>query len=180
MLDRLARWWYGPPPARRVVKVIAFNEGDPVHGFHEYLKWDPDQLYGVSWEAAVRALTGFPESRLEIRLVEGYRKRRVVLYPGEILDTDFPKSDRPLVISAKLVPVPGSGAVGMDVTRRIQKYLGNDLRSVHDMFPFDDAEDNATRFSHVRILNLALTVVDMSLALGRVSHCGRKEGVSLE
>jgi hypothetical protein len=42
------------------------------------------------------------------------------------------------------------------------------------MFPFDDAEDNAQRFSHVRILNLALTVVDMPL------HCRGKEGVSLE
>ena len=177
MLDRLARWWYGPPPARRVAKVIAFNEGDPVHGFHEYLTWDPDEFRGVAWQSAVRALTGFPESRLEIRLVEGYRKRRVVVYPGEILDTDFPISQRPLVMSAQLVPVAGSGATGMNVTRRIQKYLGNDLRSAHDMFPFDDAEDNAQRFSHVRILNLALTIVDMPLA---TLHCGGEKCVSLE
>ena len=159
MADAALRWWYKPPSAAtKITKVYAFNLGDPDDGFHEQLDWDPAAFAGAGWACQ----TSFERARLEIRLIAKGRKRRVVLYPGDLCDPEFPPHAHAIVIQALFVAK--KHATSMDVTRRVQKYLGNDLRSVHDMFPFDDHTDNAERFSHVRIIDLGMTVKDLALA----------------
>ena len=158
--DAALRWWFKPPPAAtRVTKVYAFNLGDPDDGFHEQLAWDPESFSGAGWTCQ----TSFEKARLEIRIVAKGRKRRVVLYPGDLCDTDFPTHAHAIVIQALFVAK--EHATSMNVTKRVQKYLGNDLRSVHDMFPFDDHTDNADRFSHVRVVDLGMTVKDLEVVV---------------
>ena len=167
-LDRVLRWWYAAAPKEtRVVKVIAFNLSDCHEGFHEYLAWEPAKFAGGAWEQHVLETTGFPDARLEIRLLENGKKRRVVLYPGMTCDPAFPPPPKQIIVTAQLMPRPsetaGEQATPMNVTARVQKYLGNSLRTVHHMFPFDDHQDNAERFSHVRAIDLSFRVSDAPL-----------------
>lgn len=151
MLDFVARWWYGRRAAKnaetRVVKAIAFFE----NGGIEYLKWDPEGFVGDAWE-------GIGCDRLELRLVQRGKKRRVVLYPGMTCDPAFPEPEKRVIINAALIPRPSVGATVVDVTKRVQKYMGNTLKSVHHMFPFDDHDDNAERFACLRTIDLAMKV----------------------
>jgi len=164
MVDAFLRWWHRRPPTKpRVVKTYAFNAGDSVHGFHEFVRFDPETWTGAGWEAAVRQETGFEQCRVEIRLVEGARKRRVVLYPGDLCDPTFPQPPRRVIVAARLIARQNTDASTMDITKRVQKYIGNPLKSIHDMFPFDDHADNVQRFTHVRIIDLLLTLVDVPL-----------------
>ena len=162
-MDTFLRWWFAKPQDVRVAKAYAFNVSPtPAAGWHEPLRYDAAGWAGAGWEREVERLTGFARARLELRLVDCGRKRRVVLYPGDLLDPTFPPPPRKIVINARLLP-RGPDARGMDVTRRFQKYIGNNLQTVHDMFPFDDHADNAERFSHVRVIDLAMTVTDVPL-----------------
>jgi hypothetical protein len=164
-MDSILRWWFktpaGGPP--RVVKAFAFNHGDPALGWHAGVRVDPESWAGRGWEDDVALQTGFSDFRVEIRIMDNQKKRRILLYPGNDYDPSFPQPARRIVISARMMPRPGTGAACMDVTRRVQKYIGNTLRNVHDMFPFDDHEDNAERFSHLRIIDLAFSVTDVPL-----------------
>ena len=163
-IDAVLRWWYGSPYKETLIKrVIAFNLGDPVFGFMKYLAWDPEKFENSNWEDHVYGKTGFEDARLEIRLIQDGKKRRVVLYTGDPCDPEFPPPPRQVIINARLIPKPESGATSMDVTSRVQKYVGNTLRCVSHMFPFDDHEDNAQRFSHVHVFDLGMKVTHLSL-----------------
>ena len=163
-IDVALRWWYGSPDkGTRVKTVIAFNLGDPVYGFMRYLAWDPEKFTEYDWEDHVYEETGFQDARLEIRLIQHGKKRRVVLYPGDPCDPEFPPPPRHVIINARLIPIKDSGASSMDVTMRVQKYVGNSLRCTSHMFPFDDHEDNAQRFSHVQVFDLGMKVTHLPL-----------------
>lgn len=154
LLDRFLRWWYKPVPLR-VCKVIAFSKDEDVH---EYLRWEPEAFEGRWWENHVRLETGFEPERLEIRLLDHGKKRRVVLYPGMYCDTAFPPPVRHRYLIAQLTPRDSTKASPVNVMRRVEKYVGNDLQSAHHMFPFDDWEDNEERFSGVVTMTLDFKV----------------------
>jgi len=164
-IDAVLRWWYSSSVDKetRVKSVIAFNLGDPVFGFMKYLAWDPEKFENSNWEDHVYEETGFQDARLEIRLIQHGKKRRVVLYPEDSCDPEFPPPPRQVIINARLMAIPESGATSMDVTGRVQKYVGNTLRCVSHMFPFDDHEDNAQRFSHVHVFDLGMKVTHLPL-----------------
>ena len=170
-MDTVLRGWFAKPQGVCVSRAYAFNLSSTTSGWHEPLRFDPATWAGAGWEAEVARQAGFDDARVELRLVDCGRKRRVLLYPGDLLDPAFPPPPRKVVINARLLPRPGvPGVRGMDVTKRVQKYVGNDLRTVHDMFPFDDHEDNTERFSHVRVIDLAMTVTDVPLASPALSQ----------
>lgn len=173
VLRRVLRWWSGSTTPLKVVRVIAFYTGSESGlGFCEYLRWDPETFSGHGWEDHVRHYTDFSDDfRLEIRILEHGRKRRVILYPGEPCDPTFTTKHRRVVVAATLVPRPDSGAPLVDVTHRMQKYMGtiDTIRSAHDMFPFDDPDDNHARFSHVRIFDLTMKVTDVPFVLSSSS-----------
>ena len=104
---------------KTVRRVISFNIGDPDLGFHEYLAWDPELFAGRAWEPHVKKLTGFDDVKLEIRVQQGFKKWRVVVFPGAELDVGF---DKPSMAVVHAVLIPNEGATAMDVTRRVQKY----------------------------------------------------------
>jgi hypothetical protein len=163
-IDAALRWWYGATDkGTRVVRVIAFNIGDPDLGFVQYLAWNPENFAKYDWEDYVYQETGFKDARLEIRLVQNGKKRRVVLYPGDPCDPEFPPPPKHVIVNARLMPIKDSEASSMDVTRRVQKYVGNSLRCVSHMFPFDDHEDNVQRFSHVHVFDLGMKVTHLPL-----------------
>lgn len=150
MFWSVVRWWCTKNKETQVRKVIAFY---PDGGF-EYFKWQSEAFSGAGWEA-------LGCDRLEFRILQKGKKRRVVLYPGTACDPTFPEPPKCVVINARLIPRKESGATAMDVTGRVQKYMGNTLKSVHHMFPFDDHDDNAARFEMVRIIDLSMKVTDV-------------------
>jgi hypothetical protein len=152
VFDTILRWWYTHDDTLRVAKCIAFYEDNTF----DYLKWEPDHFEGLKWE-------DFGCARLEIRLVCGSKKRRVVLYPGTPCDPKFPPPQKQVVVNARLLPRPHVGATAVDVTKRVQKYMGNTLKSVHHMFPFDDHDDDAERFGTLRIIDLSMRVTDLAI-----------------
>lgn len=160
-IDVILRWWYASSGDKgtRVKTAIAFNK----LGFAKYLEWHPEKFENSNWEDHVYEETGFEDARLEIRLIQNGKKRRVVLYPGDPCDPEFPPPPRQVIINARLMAIPDSGATSMDVTGRVQKYVGNTLRCVSHMFPFDDHDDNAQRFSHVHVFDLGMKVTHLPL-----------------
>jgi hypothetical protein len=164
LFDRFLRWWFSSDKkGTRVKTVLAFNIGDPALGGLQYLRWDPEKFAQYDWEDHVFEQTGFKDARLEIRLVQNGKKRRVVLYPGDPCDPEFPPPPKHVIINARLIPRNSVGASSVDVTTRVQKYVGNSLRCVSHMFPFDDHEDNARRFSHVHVFDLGMKVTHLPL-----------------
>lgn len=160
-MDALCRWFFGRRRADTVVtQVIAFNLGPPNDGVLQYLSWDPDAFAGTAWEDHVHDVTGYSRARLEIRLFERGRKRRVLLHPGDSCDPSFelPDEQRQRVVYAILVPEKDSDARVVDVTKRVQKYIHNRLNDATDMFPFDDPDDLRARFAYVRVTDLRLVV----------------------
>ena len=151
MFDRALRWWYSAP-VDKVTRVLAFYSD----GSCDYVSWDPKKFEGSGWE-------GLDCDRLEIRVVRKGKKRRVVLYPGDLCDPEFPPPQKHIVINARLLPRSHVGATAVDVTTRVQKYMGNTLKSVHHMFPWDDHDDNAARFEMVRIIDLSMRVTDLPI-----------------
>ena len=165
-VEHFLKWWYGSvPKGPRVVRVTAFDEQD---ARLEYVRWDPEAFAGDAWVDHVRQVVGFQPGRLEIRLLfQGTRKRRVVLYPGSPCDPAFPPLARHIVVSATLVPsADDPDARPVDVTSRVQKYVGNSLRSPTHMFPFDDPDELRRRFRCIKVIDLAMSVVDVTLGDG--------------
>lgn len=163
MLDWILRRWYDRTGSgTRVRSVYAFHAGEDPYCIP--LAWDPNVFRGDGWERHVRDAFGLSDFRVEIRLQEGpQKKRRVVLYPGDACDPEFPRPPRCVVINARLMPKPDGGAEPVDVTARVQKYVGNALKNIHHMFPFDDPHDNADRFTHLRIIDLEMTLTDVPM-----------------
>lgn len=149
-----------------VYRVYVFNEsGDDTGFFREFpvSYFDP-----ITWESDIGVWTGWRRFRVEVRYTYRSRKYRMVLRAGN--PCPFPPYEEPEVpsfhlpsgvIAAKLQGPNGSG-VETDVTRRVHKYrgprgdfhegLGLTVR-LQDMFPFDDHDDNAARFSHLRVID---------------------------
>jgi hypothetical protein len=149
MLDKILKWWYAKPRGMKVAKVLAFDSDDVRV---EYLKWDPVAFRGDWWDH-VAAVAGFTPSRVEFRIVDNGKKRRAVLYPGTPCDPEFPMP-RVVIVNATLVPQ--SDAKPVDVTNRVQKYIGNPMPAAH-MFPFDDPDALQERWKHMRVLGFGLT-----------------------
>ena len=158
-------------------RVYLFNEG-PGEGFYRTVP--PRYFNPETWEDDVRALTGWVRFRAEVRYVFRHKKYRMVLHPGDACV--FPPYEEPAapacrlpkgVLSARLQGPPGSG-IDTDVTHRIMKYqgprgnfhadLGLHVR-MHDMFPFDDQDDNRERFTHLRIIDTMARMCDLPYAL---------------
>lgn len=143
----------GPPEADD--PPTAVHTIDDRH-FHELPArfFDPD-----TWEADALDATGWGAVRLEVRYRMQGRKFRMVLRPGDTCV--FPprpgKFANLCVLAASLRCK--TGALDIDVTPRVLKYQGpkRDFHgtriTVRDMFPFDDHDDNATRFSHLKVVD---------------------------
>jgi len=166
--------------APTLYKVYAFNEalGDgDAGGFYRELSphlFDPD-----CWEDLVANATGWTNFRVEIRYTYRHKKYRMVLRRGNACV--FPPYSEPSaptcrlpkgVLSARLQGPLGSD-IQCDVTRRVLKYQGprGDFHAglglkvrLQDMFPFDDHNDNAARFTHLRVLDTMARVHDMGYA----------------
>lgn len=158
-MDALLKWWYATPKGAKITKVLAFDTDDVRV---EYLQWKPDKFIG-NWEDHVRHVAKFEPSRLEIRILEKGKKRRVVLYPGTPCDPEFPLKTKHVIVSAVMIP-KFEGVKPVDVTTRVQKYIGNSMASVGHMFPFDDPDALGERWSGIRLLDLTMSVVDVPLA----------------
>lgn len=155
-------------------KVYAFNEGVDAPGYFRELP--ARYLDHDNWERDVKQITGFDKVRLEIRYTFRNRKYRMVLRPGDTCR--WPPCEEPGaptcrlprgVLSARLQGPLGSD-VDCDVTSRVLKYQGprGDFHTglgltvkMHDMFPFDEHDDNAARFSHLRIIDTTARVIDL-------------------
>jgi hypothetical protein len=154
-------------------KIYAFNEGAGPGYFREL---PPRYLDHDNWERDVKQITGFDTVRLEIRYTFRNRKYRMVLRPGDACR--WPPCEEPGaptcrlprgVLSARLQGPLGSD-VDCDVTSRVLKYQGpkGDFHAglgltvkMHDMFPFDEHDDNGARFSHLRVIDTTARVTDL-------------------
>lgn len=154
--------FYGraPPATWALKKIYVFNEGPEPGVVREF---DPARFPLDVWETHVEDATGWTQFRLEIRYAVKGHKYRLVLRQGDPVIfppyQDFwPARRGPSgIVSASLIRRRDQKAV--DVTDRVRKYSGphadwheglsSELR-LHDMFPFDDHDDNAERFECLR------------------------------
>lgn len=168
---RVAASQHGP----RAYRVYVFNESSDINqGF--YREISPRYFDSSTWEQDVRDMTGWSRFRVEVRYVLRQKKYRMILRPGETCA--FPPYQEPAapacrlpkgVLSARLQGPKGSD-IDADVTSRVLKYQGprGDFHAglglktyVHDMFPFDDHQENSTRFSHLRVMDTMARVTDL-------------------
>lgn len=163
-----------PAHGPEAYRIYVFNEGNHEEGFHREVS--PKLLDPSTWENDIKELTGWTKFRAELRYVFRNKKYRMVLRPGD--RCTFPPYHEPSapacrlpkgVLSARLQGPVGSG-IDCDVTSRVLKYQGprGDFHAglglrvrLQDMFPFDDHADNATRFTHLRILDTYARVHDL-------------------
>ena len=154
------------PPVWKITDALVLRDehDDFVNIRHWFV---PDD----QWEEDIREV--FPEWtdwRVELRCSYGDRKCRIVLRPGDSLVWPPPYDTSPHVhavrapqgvLSATLLAntnVPGAKSI--DVTHRVQKYAGfnHDYHGttvrVRDIFPMDDHDDNAERFTTLRVIDL--------------------------
>ena len=172
MLDKLLKWWYAVPAvdrnAVRIKAIYVFNESSHQDTYHRMISrdrapafldpggraWEP-----VVWEALPKDWIAF---RVEVRYEMGGKKYRRVVRPGETLA--FPRREafggRPRLILVRLMPRDDAKppARVVDITPRAIKYAGptgDGLASTKltDLFPFDDHDDNASRFECVRFID---------------------------
>ena len=151
-----------------VYRVYAFEEPDnrddnvddegghvaDGHKFHELPArfFDPD-----TWEDDAKDATGWDRLRVEVRYRVGGNKFRMVLRPGD--ECVFPPPPRARGFPLAVLAASLHGGVDVDVTRRVLKYQGatRDFHGTHvtvrDMFPFDDHDDNAHRYSALQIVD---------------------------
>jgi len=136
-------------------KILVFNEtcNDHEMAFFEYAS-------NMSIEE-IKKMISLENYKIEVRYTVGTRKYRVVIRENDDIQLPIRKElgiIKPRIISASLVRKDTGEEY--DVTKRVCKYFGqnNDFNSgiglkifVHDMFPFDDHEDNSDRFSVLRI-----------------------------
>lgn len=175
LASRLAR---PRPAAEGVYKVYVLNEApEPGATVRELSARDFDP---AAWLAqAARAAPEFESLRVEVRYVYRGAKYRAVLRPGDDAEAVLPPGAAgagggllapPRVVSARLQGPPGSDDVDRDVTARVRKYQGpaRDFHGwgvrLHDMFPFEDHDDDARVYSHLRIVDARARVTDLDYA----------------
>lgn len=158
----------------RAYRVYAFNESETDQGF--YREISPRYFDSSTWEQDVRDMTGWARFRVEVRYIFRQKKYRMILRPGDC--AAFPPYQEPAapacrlpkgVLSARLQGPKGSD-IDSDVTSRVLKYQGprGDFHAglgltvhVHDMFPFDDNQENCSRFSHLRVMDTMARLTDL-------------------
>lgn len=167
----------GAAPGQRgptAYRIYAFNLADAPDGFFKELP--PRMFSPATWEEDVRDATGWPAFRVEVRYVFRHKKYRMVLHQGDACSfSPYSEPSTPAcrlpkgVLSARLQGPPGS-KVDTDVTTRVMKYQGprGDFHAglglrvqLHEMFPFDDHADNASRFSHLRLMDTMARLHDL-------------------
>jgi len=143
---------------------------DSTYDFKDITEWFiPDE----DWKRDIQAeFPDWPDWRVEVRYSYKGHKFRMLLRPDDEFTWPLPVTDEidshfhcvrapHGILAASLLPRPGSGAREMDITTRVQKYAGvtrdfhGTLVRVHDMFPMDDHEENAGRFSGIRVISIA-------------------------
>lgn len=158
-------------------RVYAFNDSPDSGGSSGFCREiSPRYFDSSTWDQDVRDMTGWDRFRVEVRYVLRQKKYRMILRPGDACD--FPPYKEPAVpacrlpkgvLSARLQGPPGS-EIDADVTSRVLKYQGprGDFHAglglkthVHDMFPFDDHQDNCARFSHLRVMDTMARIIDV-------------------
>ena len=124
------------------------------HKFHEL----PARFFNPeTWEDDARDATGWDRLRLEVRYRVGTQKFRMVLRPGDVCV--FPPPPRARGFPLTVLAASLHGSIDVDVTHRVLKYAGfnRDFHgtrvTVRDMFPFDDHDDNAQRYTHMRVID---------------------------
>ncbi|ABT15055.1 hypothetical protein NY2A_B656L [Paramecium bursaria Chlorella virus NY2A] len=139
---------------KKQYKCIVFNEEEGNElDFFEYAPNIPIE--------DLKKIIRLKKYKIEIRYVVHGRKYRIVVRDNENVHFPIRKElglKKPTITSASLVRKDTEEEY--DVTKRVQKYFGqnNDFNIglglslfVHDIFPFDDHEDNAEIFSALYI-----------------------------
>jgi hypothetical protein len=156
------------PPVWKITDAIVLrDEHDDYVNIRSWFVPDDD------WEEDVReAFPSWDDWKVELRCTYGDRKCRIVLRAGDTLvwppSYDLHQAHIHAVrapqgiLSATLLIKPGiPGGKNIEVTQRVQKYAGfnHDYHGttvrVRDIFPMDDHDDNAERFSGLRIIDLS-------------------------
>jgi hypothetical protein len=171
LVDIVLRWWYRAPTCTgpKIKVIYAFNQG-PEHlgGYHRTLPRDAP-LTGALARLYIPKEWG-DDYRLEIRYeLKNKKYRRIVRGPLTDVKLDGDGSPEPRILLARLIPREDTDAIAVDVTPRVAKYAGPDRAfpdvRLADMFPFDDNEDNATRFKCLRIMDAKFRVWDVPFDL---------------
>lgn len=178
LCERILRWWFRAPATGasqlpRIKAIYAYNEG-PEHmgGYHRTISRDFSEALlerqgTTTWEPLLRSK--IPDEwgdtyRLEIRYELRGKKYRAVVRPGNVLELMAPVN-APRLLSARLMPRPETDANIVDVTTRALKYAGTsrtfDNVRMCDLFPFDDHDDNATRFACIRFIDATFRCWDV-------------------
>jgi hypothetical protein len=148
------------PGAAEPVDPGAAEPGEGVHStnlhkFHEL----PARFFSPeTWEEDALDATGWERLRVEVRYRQGDGKFRMVLRPGDRCVFPPPRRARGFPLTVLAASLRGND-LDVDVTHRVLKYAGatRDFHgtrvTVRDMFPFDDHDDNAQRFKHLRVID---------------------------
>ncbi len=142
-----------------VYKVYAFEDSsDAAHENHRFHELSARFFNPDTWEDDALDATGWDRVRVEVRYRARGQKYRMVLRHGDVCV--FPPVRRPLTMFPLTVLAASlHGELDVDVTRRVLKYQGatRDFHgtrvTVRDLFPFDDHDDNAERFEHLRVID---------------------------
>ena len=200
LMDRLQSMWCSVRYAWAIIKAywrfyIAALVSDPSEFMlHKVIAINEDtgadaivtRTFDASnWVESTRVATKWtqPNIRLEVRYFAHGRKYRLVLRPGDRCTlASIPERHRggpKGVMAAELIAK--EHVLGIDVTRRIQKYQGpgKDFHSglglrvaVADMFPYDDLNEIRSVFStlvvidaHANTVNIPIDCTDIAAAL---------------
>lgn len=147
------KFGYVNPRYPRVTRVVVIDDTNDIL---KRVKWDREVMDGHGWEHCARQLGMGDTGRVEIRLVHLFTKRRIVLYPGDYLDTAFPKPARSMYVYAMAVPRQeyDGETDPVNILGRVNKYRGNTLRCASHMFPSDDPDELYHRFEYVSTLDM--------------------------
>lgn len=176
---RLRRRWGAPTPEWKITKVLLIREEAPGRAmttgeddFFDISAWFPYEP--DTWKHEIERL--FPlwtHWKMEVRYEHRGAKYRAVMRQDE--DMQWPPPVCPpspqtrtlaapegIVLAHLMSPV--DGVAPLDVTQRVRKYFGvtRDFGSrklfAQDIFPMDDNEDTASRFSTLRIVQMTPAV----------------------
>ena len=174
-----ARWGTVPSRNVRAYKIYGFNCTDDLDGFHDVYstKLYPDV-------ALVRDAIRWDAYDIEIRYTFRGHKYRVIFRDDDDLTFPLPR-EMGLVLAPKLVTAylvrRDDETFHHDVTERVRKYMGPDRDfhakhgayvHVHDMFPFDDNDDNSERFSSLRMVLSTGKILEFDYASNPVVTVG--------
>lgn len=166
-------------PAWKIRKVLLFREEanpfatsfETERDFHEVpiSVFSPSTWKEDAWSIAHEF--GWPSWRMEVRYTFGDAKFRSVVRPEgsfrwppasdeeEDVATRSHRIHGPRgILSAHLVA--SSGVSMVDITSRLRKYAGvladygNNVLRAHDIFPYDDGDWMADKFSYIRIIEV--------------------------